>query len=64
MNENHALNESVCSITDSETTTIYKTNKCRSKSIIEKYEILINILQELGDWVPLDISPYCSDNPT
>ena len=64
MNENHALNESVCSITDSETTTIYKANKCRLKGIIEKHKTLINILQELEDWVPLDILPYYSDNPT
>ncbi|UZO25597.1 uncharacterized protein OCT59_017862 [Rhizophagus irregularis] len=64
MNENHALDKPVRSIADSGTTTIYNANKFRSGDIIKKYEPLVDALQKLEDWVPLDISPYCLDNPT
>jgi hypothetical protein len=64
MNENHTLNESVRSIADYGTTIIYSANKFRSSDIIKKYEMLVNTLQELEDWIPLDISPYCLNDPT
>ena len=64
MNENHTLDESVRSIADCGTTIIYSASKFRSSNIIKKYETLVNALQELEDWTPLDISPYCLNNPT
>ncbi|GBC16388.2 hypothetical protein GLOIN_2v1782174 [Rhizophagus irregularis DAOM 181602=DAOM 197198] len=64
MNENHALDKPVRSIADSGTTTIYNANKFRSGDIIKKYEPLVDVLQKLEDWVPLDILSYCLDNPT
>ncbi|CAB4437017.1 unnamed protein product [Rhizophagus irregularis] len=64
MNENHTLDKSVRSIADSGTTIIYNANKFRSNDVINKYETLVNVLQELEYWIPLDVSPYCSNNPT
>ncbi|GES96453.1 hypothetical protein GLOIN_2v1782174 [Rhizophagus clarus] len=57
MNENHTLDKSVRSIADSGITIMYDANKFRSSDVINKYETLINVLQELKYWIPLDISP-------
>jgi hypothetical protein len=63
MNENHTLDKSIYSIADSGTTIIYNANKFRSSDVVNKYETLVNVLQELEYWILLDVSPYCSSNP-
>lgn len=64
MNENHILDKLVHSIANSGTTIIYNANKFHSSNVINKYEILVDVLQESEYWIPLDISPYYSNNPT
>ncbi|CAB5360030.1 unnamed protein product [Rhizophagus irregularis] len=54
INENHILDKSVRSIADSGTTIIYNTNKFHLSDVINKYETLVNVLQELEYWILLD----------
>ncbi|GBC34174.2 uncharacterized protein OCT59_018966 [Rhizophagus irregularis] len=54
INENHILDKSIHSIADSGTTIIYNTNKFHLSDVINKYETLVNVLQELEYWILLD----------